>query len=91
MTALAVERGLGLLEDGCQALGAVDSDGVRLGARPHPCAFAFYANKQLTTGEGGILIPPDAKSRGGCAASAIRAARPTWGGSSTTGSGSTTG
>jgi perosamine synthetase len=60
LTALVVERGLGLLEDGCQALGAVDSDGVRLGARPHPCAFAFYANKQLTTGEGGILIPPDA-------------------------------
>src|SRR5918994_3963157 len=60
LTALAVERGLGLLEDGCQALGAIDSDDVRLGARPHPCAFAFYANKQLTTGEGGILIPPDA-------------------------------
>ena len=60
MTALASERGLGLLEDGCQALGAVDSDGVRVGARPHPCAFAFYANKQLTTGEGGVLIPPGA-------------------------------
>jgi perosamine synthetase len=60
LTALAAERGLRLLEDGCQALGAVDSDGVRLGARSHPCAFAFYANKQLTTGEGGVLIPPDA-------------------------------
>jgi len=56
---LAAERGLGLLEDGCEALGAVDSDGVRLGARGLPCAFAFYANKQLTTGEGGVLIPPD--------------------------------
>ncbi len=26
-----------------------------------PCTFAFYANKQLTTGEGGALIPPDAE------------------------------
>jgi perosamine synthetase len=56
---LASERGLGMLEDGCQALGAVDAEGVRVGARGHPCAFAFYANKQLTTGEGGALIPPD--------------------------------
>ena len=45
----------------CEALGAVDSDGVRVGARGEPCAFAFYANKQLTTGEGGALIPPDAE------------------------------
>ena len=59
LSELAGERGLGLLEDGCQALGAVDADGIRVGARGHPCAFAFYANKQLTTGEGGALIPPD--------------------------------
>jgi perosamine synthetase len=60
LAALVAERGLALLEDGCQALGAIASDGVRVGARPHPCAFAFYANKQLTTGEGGVLIPGDA-------------------------------
>jgi perosamine synthetase len=59
LSSLAVERGLGLLEDGCQALGAVDADGVKVGARGSACAFAFYANKQLTTGEGGALIPPD--------------------------------
>jgi perosamine synthetase len=56
--ALAAERGLGLLEDACQALGAVDSEGVRAGARGNAAAFAFYANKQLTTGEGGMLVPP---------------------------------
>ena len=56
--ALAAERGLGLLEDACQALGAVDSGGVRCGGRGHAAAFAFYANKQLTTGEGGMLVPP---------------------------------
>jgi perosamine synthetase len=61
LSALAAERGLGVLEDGCEALGAVDSDGVKVGARGDPCAFAFYANKQLTMGEGGALIPPDAE------------------------------
>jgi perosamine synthetase len=60
-TALAAQRGLGVVEDGCQALGAIDADGVRVGARGHACAFAFYANKQLTTGEGGALIPPSAE------------------------------
>jgi perosamine synthetase len=57
----ALERlGLAMLEDGCQALGAVDAAGRRVGARGTTCAFAFYANKQLTTGEGGVLIPADA-------------------------------
>ena len=61
VTALAAQRGLGVVEDGCQALGAIDADSVRVGARGHACAFAFYANKQLTTGEGGALIPPSAE------------------------------
>jgi perosamine synthetase len=57
LEALAAERAIPVLEDACQALGAVDSDGVRVGARGNAAAFAFYANKQLTTGEGGILVP----------------------------------
>ncbi|HZA90435.1 MAG TPA: DegT/DnrJ/EryC1/StrS family aminotransferase [Solirubrobacterales bacterium] len=61
LSSLAAERGLGLLEDGCQAFGAVDADGTKVGARGSACAFAFYANKQLTTGEGGVLIPPSAE------------------------------
>ena len=61
LSSLAADRGLGLLEDACQALGAVDADGVRVGGRGGACAFAFYANKQLTTGEGGALIPPSAE------------------------------
>ncbi len=52
------ERGLGLLEDSCEAAGAVDSEGVRIGARGNLATFAFYANKQLTTGEGGVIVPP---------------------------------
>ncbi|MBA2522691.1 MAG: DegT/DnrJ/EryC1/StrS family aminotransferase, partial [Solirubrobacterales bacterium] len=54
---LAAARGLGVLEDCAQALGAVDSDGRQAGTRGNPSAFAFYANKQLTTGEGGMLVP----------------------------------
>jgi perosamine synthetase len=57
----AFERmGLPIVEDACEALGAVHADGVRVGARGHPAAFGFYANKQLTTGEGGMLTVGDA-------------------------------
>ncbi len=52
---LARARGLGVVEDACEALGAVDAAGVRVGARGNPAAFGFYANKQLVTGEGGML------------------------------------
>jgi perosamine synthetase len=57
----AFERmGLPIVEDACEALGAVHGDGVRVGARGHPAAFGFYANKQLTTGEGGMVAVGDA-------------------------------
>jgi perosamine synthetase len=58
LEALARDQGVPVLEDACQALGAVASDGVRVGARGNAATFAFYANKQLTTGEGGMLVPP---------------------------------
>jgi perosamine synthetase len=48
-------HGLPIVEDACEALGAVHGDGVAVGGRGHPAAFGFYANKQLTTGEGGML------------------------------------
>ena len=57
---LAESRGLALLEDACEALGAVDADGRALGSRAIPAALAFYPNKQITTGEGGALIPASA-------------------------------
>jgi perosamine synthetase len=56
---IASDRGLGMLEDACQALGAVDRTGKRIGTDGNLATFAFYANKQMTTGEGGILIIPD--------------------------------
>jgi perosamine synthetase len=54
---LAAANGLGVLEDACEALGAVDGDGRRVGARGNLAIFAFYANKQMTTGEGGMVVP----------------------------------
>jgi perosamine synthetase len=59
LEALAAKHGLGLLEDACEALGAVDSEGRKVGARGNVATFAFYANKQLTTGEGGMVVPGD--------------------------------
>jgi perosamine synthetase len=54
---LAGERGIGLLEDAAEAAGAVDDEGVKVGTRGNIATFAFYANKQLVTGEGGMAIP----------------------------------
>ena len=51
--------GLPIVEDACEALGARFPDGVAVGARGHPAVFAFYANKQLTTGEGGMVTFAD--------------------------------
>jgi perosamine synthetase len=61
LESLAAERGLGVLEDCAQALGTVCADGSAAGARGNPAAFAFYANKQITTGEGGVLVPAGAE------------------------------
>jgi perosamine synthetase len=51
------------VEDACEALGAVHRDGTPVGARGHLAVFAFYPNKQMTTGEGGIVICPAAEAK----------------------------
>jgi perosamine synthetase len=58
--ALAAKHGLAIVEDACEALGAVHADGTAVGGRGHPAVFGFYANKQLTTGEGGMVTLGDA-------------------------------
>jgi perosamine synthetase len=60
LEALARGSGFGILEDACEALGAVDSEGRAVGSRGNLATFAFYANKQMTTGEGGMIVPADA-------------------------------
>jgi perosamine synthetase len=63
LEALAAERGLWIVEDACEALGAVHADGRPVGARGHLSVFGFYPNKQLTTGEGGAVVCPDAGAK----------------------------
>jgi perosamine synthetase len=58
--ALAARHDLAIVEDACEALGAVHADRVPVGGRGHPTAFGFYANKQMTTGEGGMVTVGDA-------------------------------
>ncbi len=67
---IASESGIGLIEDACQALGAVDRTGRKIGMDGNIATFAFYANKQMTTGEGGMLITPDRET-----ADAVRSER----------------
>jgi perosamine synthetase len=58
---LTSERGLWLVEDACESLGAAHRDGALVGARGNLSVFGFYPNKQLTTGEGGAVVAPTAK------------------------------
>ncbi|MCC7361455.1 MAG: DegT/DnrJ/EryC1/StrS aminotransferase family protein [Anaerolineales bacterium] len=56
--ALADRHGLVLIEDACQAHGA-QWQGRPLGAAATAC-YSFYATKNMTTGEGGLITTPDA-------------------------------
>jgi dTDP-4-amino-4,6-dideoxygalactose transaminase len=53
------DLGLPIVEDACEARGAAHPDGTPVGARGHSAVFAFYANKQITTGEGGMVTTSD--------------------------------
>ena len=56
---IAQKHGLAIVEDACEALGARHADGKAVGARGNPSVFGFYANKQMTTGEGGMITLAD--------------------------------
>lgn len=58
---IAARHGLGIVEDACEALGARHADGTAVGGRGNPAVFGFYANKQITTGEGGMVTLGDAE------------------------------
>jgi perosamine synthetase len=54
LRALCDARGVALIDDSCEALGARYKGG-RVGSHGPSAVFAFYANKQITTGEGGMV------------------------------------
>ena len=54
LQAICDRHGLVLIEDACEALGA-SFRGRPIGSQGPSAVFAFYPNKQITTGEGGIV------------------------------------
>jgi FlaA1/EpsC-like NDP-sugar epimerase/dTDP-4-amino-4,6-dideoxygalactose transaminase len=57
---LARQYGLYVIEDACEALGA-EYRGRRAGTFGDVAAFGFYPNKQMTTGEGGMIVTDSEK------------------------------
>jgi perosamine synthetase len=53
--AIAGRYGLVVIEDACESLGA-EYRGRPLGAHGTSAVFAFYPNKQMATGEGGVVV-----------------------------------
>ena len=66
---IARNHNLALIEDACEAIGATYND-APVGSFGDIATFAFYPNKQITTGEGGAVLTRDPKL-----ASRIRALR----------------
>jgi perosamine synthetase len=58
LSELCEQYGLALVEDACEALGA-RYKGRAIGSHGHPAVWAFYPNKQITTGEGGAVTTHD--------------------------------
>ncbi|MGA2082623.1 MAG: DegT/DnrJ/EryC1/StrS family aminotransferase [Holophaga sp.] len=57
---IAARYGLPVVDDCCEAIGAMYK-GRRLGSFGAAGAFAFYPNKQMTTGEGGMIVTNDGR------------------------------
>jgi perosamine synthetase len=52
---IARRHRLFVIEDACEAIGA-EYDGRKVGVQGDAGVFAFYPNKQITTGEGGVIV-----------------------------------
>ena len=60
LMAIASQRSLLLLEDACESLGAkANGSKVGAGGLARSAAWGFYPNKQMTTGEGGMVTTND--------------------------------
>jgi len=53
--AIARRHNLAVIEDSCEAIGA-ESGGKKAGSFGDAGCFGFYPNKQMTTGEGGVIV-----------------------------------
>lgn len=57
---IAHKYGLKVIEDSCEAIGA-EHMGSKTGTQADASVFAFYPNKQMTTGEGGMIVTDNKK------------------------------
>lgn len=55
ITRIAKQHGLKIIEDACESINA-EQRGKKVGTFGEAAVFAFYPNKQITTGEGGMLV-----------------------------------
>lgn len=60
ISAIAAKYNLRVIDDSCEALGA-EYAGRKVGQFGDAAAFAFYPNKQITTGEGGVIVTNDSE------------------------------
>jgi len=58
LLALAASRGIAVLEDAAHAVGT-EYKGRRIGSFPTTSVFSFHPNKNITTGEGGMVVTDD--------------------------------
>ncbi|MEW6639287.1 MAG: DegT/DnrJ/EryC1/StrS family aminotransferase [Pseudomonadota bacterium] len=58
LNAVAAKHSLVVVEDACEALGA-EYRGRKVGTLGRAGVFAFYPNKQITTGEGAVIVTDD--------------------------------
>jgi len=58
IAAIAQEHEIPLIEDSCEGLGG-KHDGRAIGSFGRAAVFGFYPNKQITTGEGGMIVTDD--------------------------------
>jgi perosamine synthetase len=65
LTAIARRRSLGVIEDSCESLGSTVG-GKFTGTYGDFGVFAFYPNKQMTTGEGGMIVTDDERVASVC-------------------------
>ena len=65
IAAVAANHNLPILEDSCEALGSA-LNAKKAGTFGQMSTFAFYPNKQMTTGEGGMILTNDEKLADHC-------------------------